>query len=377
MSLIVDEHRKYLSDPVRLDAFRRAIAEIVAPGAVVLDLASGTGILGLFACEAGAARVYSVEVNGMVEISRAVAAANGLTGRVISLHGFSSQMTLPEPVDAIICDQLSHFGIEADIIADASDVRRRFLKPGGAMLPARIDLILAPIEGLELFEQVQFWGRRPAGFDFSPARQWAANTGYPTLLASDALLGPPRNVYVVDMITAVPQPFVVSGELAVGRAGTLPGIGGWFSAQLSSNVTLTNGPTAAKRLTRRNVFFPIDRAVAVEPGDIVAVDMHIVPPTAISWTVEARRGAQSLGRFRHSTLNGMLLSRDELRRMKPDFVPVLTDRGKARQSVLELCDGKRCLADVEREVFARHAGLFSSVADAGAFVTEVVTRYTR
>ena len=78
MSLVLDEHRQYLSDAVRIDAFRRAIAEVVAPGSVVLDLASGTGILGLLACEAGARRVYAIEATGMTEIARAVASANGL-----------------------------------------------------------------------------------------------------------------------------------------------------------------------------------------------------------------------------------------------------------------------------------------------------------
>ena len=38
MSLVLDEHREYLSDPNRLDAYGRAIAELVKPGSVVVDL---------------------------------------------------------------------------------------------------------------------------------------------------------------------------------------------------------------------------------------------------------------------------------------------------------------------------------------------------
>ena len=55
MSLVLDEHREYLSDRNRLDVYARAIAELVKPGAVVVDLGAGTGIMGLLACRAGAA----------------------------------------------------------------------------------------------------------------------------------------------------------------------------------------------------------------------------------------------------------------------------------------------------------------------------------
>ena len=104
MSLIVDEHREYLSDPARLEAYRRAIHEVVRPGMVVADLGSGTGILGLFALEAGAARVYSIEATGMIEIARALAGANGFRDRFHAVQSHSSEAELPERVDAIVSD---------------------------------------------------------------------------------------------------------------------------------------------------------------------------------------------------------------------------------------------------------------------------------
>lgn len=58
MSLIVDEHRHYLDDRVRLTAFRQAVQELIKPDSIIVDLESGTGILGILACQAGAARVY-------------------------------------------------------------------------------------------------------------------------------------------------------------------------------------------------------------------------------------------------------------------------------------------------------------------------------
>ena len=50
-------------------------------------------------------------------------------------------------------------------------------------------------------------------------------------------------------------------------------------------------------------------------------------------------------------------------------------RGEARRTVLELCDGRRSVAEIEREVLRRHPTLFASGGVAAEFVAEVVTRY--
>jgi hypothetical protein len=313
----------------------------------------------------------------MTEIARAVARANGLDDRIVVLAGLSSHVSLPEQVDAIVCDQIGHFGFEAGLLEYGADARRRFLKPGGAMLPARIDIALAPVEQRELFDRVQFWLQRPAGFDFAPAHEWAVNTGYPFLLESSALLAPAAIAHSIDMAAAGNDPFAFGARFTAARRGVLHGIGGWFSAQLSPGVRLTNAPDAAARLQRRNVFLPVAEAVPVSPPDTIAVDVHVIPPDTVTWTVEVWRDDGRVFRSRHSTSNGMLMQREELRRMNPRYVPALTDRGTARLTVLTLCDGRTPLAEVEREVFARHTDLFATHGEAAAFVAEVVTRYSR
>jgi hypothetical protein len=76
-------------------------------------------------------------------------------------------------------------------------------------------------------------------------------------------------------------------------------------------------------------------------------------------------------------MNGLLFAREDLRKMHPAYVPTLTPRGVARRLVLELCDGRRPLVEVERAVFREHRNLFATAADAQVFVSEVVTGYTR
>jgi hypothetical protein len=99
----------------------------------------------------------------------------------------------------------------------------------------------------------------------------------------------------------------------------------------------------------------------------------------ITWNVEvwgAVGNSAKKAAFSHSTFQGMLLSKEDLQKTRPDFVPKLNARGEARRSVLELCDGRKPLEEVEREVCRRHPKLFRSSAEAAKFVAEVITSYT-
>jgi len=383
MSLVLDEHRQYLADASRLSAFRQAIEEVVTPGDIVLDLGAGTGILGLMACRAGAKRVYAVDEGSIIGLARNVAEANGFRDRICHIKGLSTRVELPERVDVVLADQIGRFGFESGILEYFQDARARFLKPGGLMVPDEIGLVVAPVEHQELFGQIEFWSRTQGGFDFRAASSIAANTGYPARFDSTHLLGAPAQAISLRLLSASMDALNVESVLVAARPGTLHGIGGWFEAKLSPRVTLTNSPLAARPIARRQVFFPIGHPVALEPRDEIHVQLRIrLAETIVSWTVDVRGPRNghgpvlaSKGRFRHSTFQGMLICREDLDRTDLGFVPRLTPWGEARRSVLELCDGRQTLADIEREVQRRHPALFRSRAEAAAFVTEVVSRY--
>jgi hypothetical protein len=381
----IDEHRKYLTDKGRISAFGKAIAEIVRPGAIVVDLGSGTGIFGLLACRAGASRVYSIEETGMSEVARAICRSNGFDDRVRFLNAHSRDVELPERADVVVSDQIGFFGFDAGVLRFFSDARERFLKPGGTLIPRRIDLCVAGVERPDMSARVAFWQRSTAGFDFSAVRPWAVNTTYVPVFASDQLLTAPAIGISIDLSAPIPAVLVFDVCVEISRPGTLDGIGGWFAAQLSPTVMLSNAVGSEHFVDRWNVFFPIDRPVDVATGDHVRIAMHILhDQLLVNWTVEVFDPPDGPGgsrpariRFDHSTFRGLLISREELQRTKAESVPALTPAGAARRSVFALCDGHRPIKEIVDDVHRQHPMLFRTTDEASAFVAKVLAENIR
>merc|ERR1719506_3697488 len=67
-------HEEMLKDEVRTETYRQAILKNkhLFRDKVVLDVGCGTGILSMFAAQAGAKHVYGVDMSGIVESTRQI-----------------------------------------------------------------------------------------------------------------------------------------------------------------------------------------------------------------------------------------------------------------------------------------------------------------
>ncbi len=93
-------HQVMLGDRVRLDAYDKALAEDVTPGAVVADIGAGTLALTALALRHGAGHVYAVEADPeMAAIASRIIEANGWADRVTLLAGDARLVRLPAKVD--------------------------------------------------------------------------------------------------------------------------------------------------------------------------------------------------------------------------------------------------------------------------------------
>jgi protein arginine N-methyltransferase 1 len=268
---------------------------VVRPGDIALDLGCGVGILTLFACQAGARRVYAIEDTEMVEVARLNCRQNGYEERVVFVNGHSRETDLLERVDVIITETLGNFGVGEGILGALSDACRRFLKPGGAVVPAALDLVVAPVGCEALYRACDPWGEHAYGLDLSPARPFALNTPFRVALRPDWLIGEPAVLsrFVLAKVEEVDVRAQVT--CSASREGILHGIGGWFDAELAPGIRLTNAPPL-QTPNWRHVFFPIEEPVPLEEADEIRVAIWVSgDDKRYSWRVEVFRRQGSDG----------------------------------------------------------------------------------
>jgi protein arginine N-methyltransferase 1 len=301
-------HKMMISDIARITSYRKAIFEIVKKGNVVVDIGTGTGILALFACQAGASKVYAIETSDIIEVAKQ-ARVNGLEKRITFIKSFSEMAELPEKVDVIISEIIGTFAIEENILQVISDARKRFLKESGTIIPSSIKMTIVPIESSSLYKEIEFWSKDIYGVDFSSIHKMAANNRYIKSLNQGYFLSKPLPINNIDFYTVESKDLYINNTISftIKRAGILHGLGGWFEAKLSKNITLSTSPPNPTT-SWKNVFFPIEKTVDVESGDSVVVRMAVSSigiDFVWNWNVDVLdKEGNKKAQFSHSTLQG-------------------------------------------------------------------------
>lgn len=133
------------SDTIRTERYRTAIERLVKDK-VALDLGTGKdAILARFCAEAGAEKVYAIELQDEAyELARNHLKNLKLEDKVILLHGDSSQMQLPEKIDVCVSEIIGNIGSAEGVIPILNHARR-FLAEDGQMIPSRCVSYIAPI----------------------------------------------------------------------------------------------------------------------------------------------------------------------------------------------------------------------------------------
>lgn len=304
--ILLDYHRRMLADDLRTEAFRRAIAAVVRPGDVVVDLGTGTGVLACFACLAGARRVYAVESGQILEVARATVAENGFADRVVFLPRDSRRARLPERADVVVSETLGGMGVEENIVEIMADARRRFLAPGGRLIPSRVRVFAAPVSLPDIYARHTWPEGERHGLRFGLLRRLFVNTPWRITAEPAALLGPPALLYDLDLGAAERLPERVEAVLTARRAGLCHGWVAWFSAAAGEEPLVDTSP-GCPPTHWGHIFFPVAEPAPLEEGGHLDLRLQAVPTrneVLFLWSGEffSRKGEPVTGSFTHSNL---------------------------------------------------------------------------
>ncbi len=318
-----DFHQLMLDDQIRMKAYKSAIGEAVKPGMVVLDLGTGTGILGLWALQAGAKYLYAIEVNADV-IPKAIATfeGGGFADRYQILHGFSNEINLPNKVDLIISEIIGNLGDNENFIPILSDARKRFLKQDGGMLPRTVRSRLVPVSAVKAHQQVAAKQCRTLNANYNLTELMERlSVKSPFNLYYDAII--PRSCYLSEPKTARNFYFdgcdqaIYGAELTyiVTANGIFTGFKGSFIAELSESVVLDiSGDDIDARTTSdswKHCYLPLQDPLNVECGDEIQLHFTRSYPSLLDspfrqcyrWNGKVTRHGKVISSFSQSTGN--------------------------------------------------------------------------
>lgn len=265
----LDVHRTLLADKTRVQAFQKAIDDVIKKGDAVLDLGTGTGILAFFAAKAGASRVYAVDSANIIDAARKVAEKNNLKN-ITFMRSDVRDLSIPK-VDCVISELIGMHIIDEGL-ARKMILAKKFLKEGGVVIPKKIDVILAPVETSDV--GAGFFGSM-YGVDYSAvedrsgeiknfiATENTKELSAPTVLVSLDLMNPPR------------KPIKAEETFEVERDGVFHGCVCYFNAHLSDKVMLGNSPGEPKTHWKQ-MFLPNTDKGNVKRGDKIKVRLWAV-----------------------------------------------------------------------------------------------------
>jgi hypothetical protein len=318
---IIAFHSYLLEDQLRTGCYEAAIARLVRPGDVVVDIGTGTGILALFACRAGARKVYAIEAGAVIELARLIACANGLQHQITFISKMSTEVCLPERADILITETGGTFGLQGGMLGATIDGRKRFLKENGRVVPSRLDLWVAPVEFPRGYESVEIWKQGLYGFDFSAIRTFAANNDYASSgLDARHLLG--EGELLTRIVFSKMEDTYVQGSvsLQIKKAGVLQGFAGWQSTEVATGITFTNSPVHPT-IHWKQSFLPIEHPCPVVAGDVVAIVISTNNGAQWRWrgNVKNTHGEEK-ALFDHSTFHGFPINPDALKPEPPSAI---------------------------------------------------------
>lgn len=312
----IELHRKLLGDHARNVAFERALQRSIVPGkSQVLDIGAGTGFLSFLARRLGAAHSTLIEYSEALELAQELARRNRIDG-LSFVKGHSIEYKRKLGVDIVVTETLGNYALEENFLETAIDARR-FLKPGGVIIPGRLRQFVAPACTSRLQCEIDIWPQVGFDLDLQPARTISLNNMYVRDITPADVGDDEQRARVWDELDVRPSARApasarrktVSWTTAELAATRVSGFALWWEAELIEGVTISTSPFAPPTHWQQ-IYLPLLQAHELAPADTLeltlASDTRIDVGVRVSWKTQQKRTGKIVAEQSLDSLRGQL-----------------------------------------------------------------------
>jgi protein arginine N-methyltransferase 1 len=295
--MLIEYHRTMLADRVRNEAFHEALKRTIVPGqSVIADIGAGSGLLGFMASRLGAREVHCFEVADIIHLALALAKQNRIRNCHF-YHDHSTNILDPAKVDVVVTETLGNYAYEENILETANDALR-FLKPGGTVIPARIEQFVAPVIAERFHRELSVWDDVGFGLDFAAAKRTTLNNMYVRGIAPGDLLPAEDAVQLWDRVELTRKNKSLrrgEGRWTLNADTTIYGFALFWDAELVPGVHLSTHP-AAPRTHWEQLYLPLLEPVVARAGDKIAIRIDSDSRgegVTVKWQVDHTSGGET------------------------------------------------------------------------------------
>ena len=366
-------------DNLRMDAYIKALKEVITKDSVVLDLGAGTGVFSLLACKYGAKKVYAIEPNDSILILPKLAKLNGCFDKIECIKDFSTNVNLDEKVDVIISDLRGSMPIYRNHIDSLNDAKKRFLKDNGCLIPKRDKLYVTVVQSEDLYlEFTEACGNNILDLNLEPIRDILVNLWRSNSIKYDNLLTSPEHWATLNYWNSPKTDIRNKIELKVENNGIAHGFFLWFDAELTDSVSFSCGP-GAKNKVYGSAFFPFQNAVKVEKGERISIDLStkmVGNDYVWNWNSCILKENVRKISYQQSTFYSGITSLRELKKRSKNYTPQLNSQGLVDQKILSLMREGLSLSIITEKIYSEYPDHFKNSADALAHIGNLSDKYS-
>jgi len=270
-------HEEMLKDEVRTRTYQMAILNNrqLFHGKTVLDVGCGTGILSMFAVQAGASHVYAVDCSSIIEQAAKIIKANDYSDRITLIQSKMEDVELPIPhVDIIISEWMGYFLLYESMLNTVLYARDKWLRPGGLIFPDKAVIYLSAVEQDQIKkERIDFW-ENVYGFDMSALKEVALLEPVVDVVDADSVVTNAVPILNIDILTCTEEDlsFITPFQLRANRSDYIHAFVAFFECaftRIPKPLGFSTSPHSMYTHWKQTIFYLRD-AITICEGEVIS-----------------------------------------------------------------------------------------------------------